>query len=877
MNYLIKTIALIKKIKKSKKHTNCKEILTKNIRKYFHFTLYHNIYLTFSDKYFKALIHNAFYAIHKKKGEIHMMDKNNILEYKKDQSIIEQNKAASAVSIILRGGADFYFSTSTCSYRLFKSEQNLFLGYNEIISQKPCAFDVRANSDCSVYSLNACCENDVVNILQKHKEYGAYFVSSSTWLMQNIYSFLTKVSELLTKIRIFADNACLLFNYLKNSHGAEIKCESIYLKKFLESIDSSDYTIVNPVQFMHSNREFPDEIRNNSYFEQFHPEQKMYDHPKMQYYLQISKFPLDIRKSFFGENTYVTCFNLKEQIEILDDLEEQLISFLFSLETIIKQIYNDSSPCIFKDFISLALSYGNSNYDDMYESILSMFIDTIEEIQYTLFNEFNVKTSFDISYMKNLCAQIKINHMKDVEVKKSFDSVLPEELKNSFAKLLEFSEINETSGRELAACFNALKSNKLSQDERSDAKKYFIGHFFDLYERIALKCIKNASKNRLIDMFLNFGYIDEEMLDIKNILEIYKLNDENIVCEPCRVFFAKDWLEKIYFFKKTPSINEFGEEYQEYLRNLKKRKQISENEEAALEKNPEERVKYEIRNMFKINHKLCHGHSSSYFPAIYENMFNKSPQNAFLSSEKLNLAVKKVNDIDFSLFHREIFYSNPSRNIEKEIIMKAFAPDIILLPIYGSRAIMWQDITGRVRGSSGRFVFPVFTDENVNAMMIKLLANFRWELCRTMMGVVWNDITQRSLTSEYTDYIQFYKKNRDLSLEAREKVKNEIQKHRGVTKDIFAADYEIWINYESAGMCRLNKVARSILFNHCPLNKNIRESLSKHQMFSELAQKFNRQRQKTMKELESRYSRYIKNNGCLDEALLDNLNFYKEL
>lgn len=805
------------------------------------------------------------------------MDKNNILEYKKGQNIVEQNKSVSAVSIILRGSADFYISTSTCSYRLFKSEQNLFFGYNEVILQKPCAFDIRANCDCSVYSLAACSENEVLDILKKHKEYGAYFISSSTWLMQSIYSSLIKASELLKKLRIFADNSCLLFGYLKNLHSADIKCETPYLKKFLECIDSVNYTIANPVQFMLSNRQLPDEIKNNSYFEQFCAENKIYDHPKMKYYMHISKFPLDIRKSFFGEDSYVTCFNLREQVEILDDLQEQLTGLLCSLETLIKQIYNDSASCIFKDFISLALSNRGNNYADMYESILSLFIETVEEIQYTLLNEYNADIGFDISYMKNLSAQIKINNIENMEVKKSFDSVLPEELKNSFARLLEYSEIDENTGKDLAACLISLKSNKLSQDERSDAKKHFINHFFELYERIAIKCICNNTNNRLIDMFLNFGYMDEEMLDIKNILEIYKLNDENIVCEPCKVYFAKDWLEKIYFFEKNPSINEFGEEYHEYLRNLKKRKQISENEEAMLEKNPEERVRFEIRNMFKINHKLCHGHSSSYFPGIYENMFNKSPQNAFLSSEKLNLAIKKVNDIDFSLFHREIFYSNPSRNIEKEIIMKAFAPDIILLPIYGSRAIMWQDITGRVRGSSGRFVFPVFTDENINSMTVKLLANFRWELCRTMMGVSWNDITQRSLTSEYTDYIQFYKKNRDLSLEAREKVKNEIQKHRGVTKEIFAADYEIWINYESSGMCRLNKVARSILFFHCPFNRNIRDSLAKHQMFAEPAEKFNRQRQKTIKELESRYSRYIKNNGCLDEALIENLNFYKEL
>ena len=154
-------------------------------------------------------------------------------------------------------------------------------------------------------------------------------------------------------------------------------------------------------------------------------------------------------------------------------------------------------------------------------------------------------------------------------------------------------------------------------------------------------------------------------------------------------------------------------------------------------------------------------------------------------------------------------------------------PDILLMPVYGTKAMMWQEITGRVRSSPGRFILPVFTDENLDDMIIRLAGNFRWELCRTMMGSAWNDITQSSLTADYADYIQFYRKNRELTEEAKEKVKSLISKYRNRLREIFTSEYEIWICNESNGNPRLNRVARSIFFKHCPFSRQIREQLEK--------------------------------------------------
>ena len=268
--------------------------------------------------------------------------------------------------------------------------------------------------------------------------------------------------------------------------------------------------------------------------------------------------------------------------------------------------------------------------------------------------------------------------------------------------------------------------------------------------------------------------------------------------------------------------------------------------------------------MFRTNHKLCQGQITIYFPILHRDMAPVNPLRSAVTPEIIREKLGRILEIDYSAFHREIYYMNQEKNIEKE-------------PVYGSRAIMWQEITGRVRSSPGRLLLPVFTDDNLDDMLIRLVGNFRWELCRTMMGVAWNDVTQPSLTSEYTDYIQFYRKNRDLSDDAKDKIKSQCSKYHGKMRDIFTSDYELWINNESKGSARLNKVARSILFKYCPFSRGIRGQLEKSPLFVDMVTMMKKHRSKLARELENHYRIYCKNNDTLDAVLENNLRFYRDM
>jgi len=207
--------------------------------------------------------------------------------------------------------------------------------------------------------------------------------------------------------------------------------------------------------------------------------------------------------------------------------------------------------------------------------------------------------------------------------------------------------------------------------------------------------------------------------------------------------------------------------------------------------------------------------------------------------------------------------------------MKQVLPDIILIPVMGSRALMWQEISDVSKASPGRFIIPMLTSENLELTLIKLIGQFRWELCRSIMGVRWNDASYKSLTSVYSDYIETYKKNKNLTSDMKDRIRNQIKRHRNNLRNIFTSDYEVWMRYEHKGMRRLNKEARAILYQFCPFPRETRDELSKNPAFVEIATKFDLEREKTAREVENRYSNYVKRGNTLDMELEDNLRFYK--
>ena len=315
-------------------------------------------------------------------------------------------------------------------------------------------------------------------------------------------------------------------------------------------------------------------------------------------------------------------------------------------------------------------------------------------------------------------------------------------------------------------------------------------------------------------------------------------------------------------------------DYPAYLADLRKNGKITPEKQNKLMGNNEYKVRYEMQNMFVSGNRITYGKISTFCPILEEGDLINSIEKMIVTAQKLETAMDKVREIDFSVFYREVQFSDPDKGINREMIMKEILPDIILMPNAGTRAQMWQETAGVRRDTSARFLFPIFTAVDLDDMMIDTIGRYRWEICRKIQGVHWNDIREKSLTAEYCDYLQFYRKNHELSPEAKEKIKSALLRSRNNYREVFVKDYQSWVKYESKGSYRLNKVTREILLSYCPFAKEIRKELVTNPMYESALHRYEIMNEKKIQRIQGVYDKYRKAGGEITQDLADNLDYY---
>lgn len=807
---------------------------------------------------------------------------------KQDELLIYEGVPTSSIILMLKGKMDVflspfedfsnnYKSNIAKSCRLFTLEQNTFLSINDILKGGRNSFSLKSREDCNLFCFPATSLKEIKSIISTQKDYSTYIVSSLANLINNSYNAYQKLLPICQSLNALTQNLLVYYWAVKDKYYFQYNLD-------IENLNSYHKVYENAKNA--NNKFFP--LDSDSLLTQFEIENLLdndseLDISTVEYFSSLLNIPLEQRKGFFNSDNFVCEYHMHKASETLDSLTNKIKNSL-------SQIYKNID-CLYLSSNNLIFAYGKITVDlkedkeaalttlCLLEKSISILTMNVEKLQ----NEFNYFTEINNSELIEYIEIVKSKaHLTDNSQNLKELSVgidLPKELKNSLEKILEYCSCSQDTidsfNRRLSQ-FKSITDKTSSDAETRDLRSSLTEDYYVIYEEAFKKSQKDDNCPKLISMFLNFGYMDERLLTKDQVIALYRLCDKEYSVTNYSIYNTKKWLENIYQNQKEPSINDFGQDYFDVFRDMKKRKIVTDQDKSAYDKDYNAKLSFEINNMIKINQKVCHGHISSYFPILYKDIITRDLEKAVVTPVRIQQALDKLKATDFSIFFREVWYKNDLKGIEKESIMKEILPDIIIVPTFGSRASMWQEITGRGRNTPARFILPAFTDENIDDLVLKLIGAFRWELCRTMMGVAWNDITEKSLTSEYTDYIQFYKKNHDLTEEAKEKVKIQIQKNRNMMKDIFTSDYDTWINYESKGILRLNKVARSILFRYCPLPKEMRNAFAKQPAFSDLLTQLNLSRVKTAKSLASKYSKIFKE-GPIDKDMELNLIFYRDL
>lgn len=822
------------------------------------------------------------------------LDVNGNLMINKNTTIFNEGQSIKNLFIFRKGENDIYIKideNDINNWKLFSIPANIVLGianYNE--DNKLLPFTLKAKTDNEVYIVKIETKEDLKKFFENNKTYLLNINQSTNYILLKFNDAYLKIKKISDELKNITTNLALTYyNFAskKNTFKSKLFTNA---KMIFNEIKNSNFTFPDTFDenFIKTTHYEFININNDEKSEEIKQKRKKTE-MKVDYVRRLLTMPKDIKKTFFTYDISIsldlTYMIYEESLEIINAIKESMNDIVENINF----LYSEDGESLFQEYKKEAKSLEKQKKDNEIFIRYSRLITNIaKEYKNIIQKEYEYNIEIDEQKMEetleelNTCLLIKKeehnNNENNVEVIMGAESI-PDEIKNASRKILELADIDSETLNMFEKTMNEFKKLKdkfSTDDEARKIRRTITNIFFEVYKVIARKYIEESEKTPLTKMFLNYGFMDETLLTPNQVIDLYELKEDSLV-NYINVYHLDEWLQMIYDKEEPPSVNGFGQDYREALREMKKRAIITNEELEEYWENPLKRLEYEIDNMILTTHRLCYGQVSVYFPILYSDMITKDIKSAYVSKNDIQRAIKNVIDVDFSAFYREVLYRNKDLNIDKELVMQEILPNIILMPTFGAKSIMWQELATKQKNSKGRFLYPIFTSEDLEALTINTIAAFRWELCKTILGPSWNDISQLSLTSEYSDYVQFYKKNRALSNDAKEKMKIQIKKARNNLKEVFISDYNLWMKYERNGIMKLNKVSRGILFRHVPFAKEIRDELEKQPMFSDIANKFKNIRAKKATEVEFKYHKFTKTGNPLPEELENCIKFYKEL
>lgn len=710
-----------------------------------------------------------------------------------------------------------------------------------------------AYDDVVLYPFEATKAEDIYNILASNKDYPGLLVAG---IARNLVDINNIYIEFDQKVRSS-------YSFLSKSYTD--------FKQYAAKVGYH----INPIESLESLEAYPASVLINRV--------------SVSYYKTLSKVPMDIQKSFFSCGEDLAIRHVSEVATDYSTYANEISERATYLSELLDYLIGDSEESLFYQAITIATEvHRYARKCEELDNLVDKLIEEINSIEKLITSRTSRILYINRDKMEKMYSVLLTGTTvdnKQLEEEEEEEEVIDEvkvmvDLKDSMRKIIDYGQIPEGEATQLkrhVVEFRNLADKYDTSDEARTIRRGITKLFYPLYEKVFLRAYHEKNTDKVIDLFLRYGLLDETLLSKEQLIELYYLKEQVKDGVPCKVYNIRDWLVEIYEGRKEPSKSEFDLDYVESIREKKKATHMTAAEEKEYLNDTGKKLNYEIVNMFQCNNRLVNGQVSFFVPLLHSDLFVKSIKSTFITAAKVNYEISQLLEIDYSIFYRETLYFDHEKKIEKEYIQKEVFPDIILLPTSGINGVMWQEITGKKRDSSGRFLLPSFGETELEDMLIKVFGRFHWELCRSIQGTAWNNIKYKSLTSEYVDYIQFYRKNHDLSAETKERIKMQIQKGKSNSREIFVIDYVNWIKNESKGAIRLNKYVRDILAMYCPFKKSIREKLINQPLFAEAMARFDREHSKKIHENELRYKALEKEHIDLTEELIITRRYYNEL
>lgn len=450
-------------------------------------------------------------------------------------------------------------------------------------------------------------------------------------------------------------------------------------------------------------------------------------------------------------------------------------------------------------------------------------------------------------------------------------------LQKSMFQIFEFAMVEKEFQNRLLKLVNDFKQSKnpfsTEPDERK-MRRYITQLYWDLYKQVFVRSKIESTAPRAAKLMLNYGFFDDGMLMPEQITE---LNDFARIRErqtEFPVYSEYEFLSLIYNGEEEPSITEMGLAYDAYLREQEKYQKKGKGDDAEAHDDPNSNMSktlHEIGQRVASTAAVCSGGTATAFPILTSELIKGSLRNLYQSKTAISALVKKLRDIDYSVFYRETVLRLDSA---REVIEEEVVPYFVLLPIYGTKTLLWQEVSGNNKRSLGRIMVPIFFAGDIERSMMHTFACFRWELNRSMKSAMWADPIEGGITGEYFDYVNTFKKNNRLSQEMKEKIAMRFKALR-TNRDRFADDYMLWVEYEREGIMKLNNVVREMFFKHIPFKKDVRDHLENMPAFNKYANRYKNVQARDIAAYERKFKKYQNEAGLYPPEIEKYFEFLK--
>ena len=814
------------------------------------------------------------------------------IEAQEGDIIIEQKQIQKGLVFLQQGKVDLklYSDSTKTSYRLFSFQGPCFISPTASILNIETSYSV-ISSGISVLSVYSNTKETLLKIISTQANMGTILIRS----------LIKEIVELHNKINTMMAVDINIEKYLSSIHLAYLSIDESMLKLFqaTDSLPNESVIVKKAYNTYRQNLAHSVSIPvtiTEPFFQEDHIDSETMihslvhiDQDELNYFKHFSLLPPQILNAIALKDPEFILLTIERLakihvtlLESFDHLvsaaDENLNHIAFAPQNWLEQSVNQI----------VAFETGKLRIEvDNFLLYIKFFwkILVFLEKQYTTVFSYSLAQKIDPKLMGKIKSFINNPVQKgnsgvssNAEPTVELDTKILDQFKNTAEQVMEYAEISTEKRDEYRKIVKQFKSFKNLLDTEGDirkVRKQVNTFFWSFYEAAMLKHLKKKDKlTKVIEIFLNYSVLEEDLLEPVHLVLLYQATEKD--SDPtCKypIYTAIEWITEIYEGRKPTSINDLGMTFFELLKQDNKDAGWKRESDLPPEVfNPESKAKYEINNMIAVGSKLTSGAIVNNIAMLTSFQIIQSLDRSIVTkkvlSDKFDLLLSK----DYTCFHREVLFEDAALGIVHEFVQVQVCPTVILVPMAGPNFQFWQEKDSKDKAAPGRLLCPNLAMGDLLTMLLGVTACYRWELTKALLGPDWNNISQASITADYTDYVQFFKRNKELSPEVKEKLGSEFKRFRD-DRSRFVHDYIIWILFESEGTQRMNRVARKIFAKHIPFPKAIREKLLKLPSYTDLINKSVNVKRRKALELEPRIKKY-RQAGMVPEIIEQTYKYY---